>query len=136
MCNSKFVTVTFPGANKNDTLADNFRAMVMYGMHAEKCEIKKTVELNEEEFDEVANSLLENRPDLWEKIGGACSDAPELEGLTYEQVFYNERNVQIFRETCWTLVVEVKCPETGEAFYVNTEGYDYARYVGVIPVER
>lgn len=134
MCNSKFVTVTFPDVNKNNTLADNFRSMVMYGMHAEKCEIKKTVELDEEQFDDIANSLLQDRPELWEKIGGTYYDAPELEGLTYEQFFGNERNVQIFRETCRTLVIEVKCPETGEAFYVNTEGYDYARYVGVIPV--
>ncbi len=41
----------------------------------------------------------------------------------------------IFRATCYTPVVEVV--ETydgvsGRRFYVNTEGYDYARYVGVI----
>lgn len=128
----QIVTVTFPIVNKNNTLAENFEAMVMYGTNSEKCEIKKTVELNKYRFNGIANSLLENRNELWEQIGGAYSDAPEFKGLTSEQVFSNPQYVQIFRDTCIVQVVEVKCIETGKAFYVNTEGYDYARYVGVI----
>lgn len=106
--------------------------MVMYGANSERCEIKKTIELSEMDFDEVSNSLLNNRPELWEQIGGAYSDAPEFEGLTSEQVFGNARLIEIFRNTCIVQVVEVRCAETQKAFYVNTEGYDYARYVGVI----
>lgn len=127
-----FITVTFPDLNKNDTLANNYEAMVMYGTNDQKCFIKKTVELDEQMFNVVANSLLENRPEMWEQIGGAWSDAPELENVTYIQMCNSKELTAIFRATCYTPVVEVVCKETGRKFYVNTEGYDYARYVGVV----
>ena len=127
-----FITVTFPDLNKNDTLANNYEAMVMYGTNDQKCFIQKTVELDEQMFNIVANSLLENRPEMWEQIGGAWSDAPELENVTYIQMCNSKELTAIFRATCYTPVVEVVCKETGRKFYVNTEGYDYARYVGVV----
>lgn len=127
-----FVTVTFPDVNKNNTLLENFEAMAMYGTNEAKCLIQKTVELDEQTFELVSNSLLENRPEMWEQIGGAWSDAPEFEALTDMQVFSNKELTEIFRATCYTPVVEVVCNESGRKFYVNTEGYDYARYVGMI----
>lgn len=90
------------------------------------------IEMETYQFNGVANSLLENRPELWEQIGGAYSDAPEFEGLTDMEVFNNKELVEIFRKTCYTPVVEVKEKNSHRAFYVNTEGYGYARYVGVI----
>jgi hypothetical protein len=106
--------------------------MVMHGTHDVKCLIQKTVELDEAAFETVSNSLLENRTEMWEQIGGAWSDAPEFEGLTDMEVFSNKELTAIFRATCYTPVVEVKEKDGCRAFYVNTEGYDYARYVGVV----
>lgn len=128
----RFVTVTFPQLNKNESLAYNFEAMVIYGTNDEKCLVEKTVELSGEEFETVSNSLLDNRPELWEQIGGHDSDAPELENCTYIQMCNSKELMEIFRATCYAYVVEVICKESGRKFYVNTEGYDYARYVGVI----
>ena len=127
-----FVTVTFPDVNKNNTLEENFEAMVMYGTNDVKCLIEKTVELSQDEFNEVANSLLENRPEMWEQIGGAWSDAPELENVEYIQMCNSKELTAIFRATCYTPVVEVKEKGGCRVFYVNTEGYDYARYVGCV----
>lgn len=127
-----FVTVTFPDVNKNNSLLENFEAMVMYGTNDVKCLIQKTVELDEATFEEVSNSLLENRAELWEQIGGAWSDAPELENVDYIQMCNSKELTAIFRATCYTPVVEVTCKESRRRFYVNTEGYDYARYVGVV----
>jgi hypothetical protein len=129
---TQFQTITFPSVNKNNSLAENFESMVVYGTNDVKCLIKKTIEMESYQFDGVANSLLENRPELWEQIGGAYSDAPEFEGLTDMEVFNNKELVEIFRKTCYTPVVEVKEKNGHRAFYVNTEGYGYARYVGVI----
>mgnify|MGYP003433990038 FL=1 len=129
---TQFEIITFPSLNKNNSLAENFEAMVLYGTNDVKCLIKKTIELESYQFDGIANSLLENRPELWEQIGGAYSDAPEFEGLTDMEVFSSPMLVEIFRKTCYTPVVEVKEKDSNRAFYVNTDGYGYARYVGVI----
>jgi len=83
-------------------------------------------------FKGVSNSLLENRPEMWEQIGGSWSEAPELEGYTSIQIFNDKHLTDIFRKTCYTPVVEVKEKDGNRVFYVNTEGYDYARYVGCI----
>ena len=48
-----FITVTFPDVNKNNSLLENFEAMVMYGMYDVKCLIQKTVELDEQTFEAV-----------------------------------------------------------------------------------
>jgi len=130
-----FITVTFPDVNKNNSLLENFEAMVMYGTNEVKCFVQKTIELDEVAFEEVSNSLLENRAEMWEQIGGAWSDAPELENVDYIQMCNSKELTAIFRATCYTPVVEVVESfggASGRRFYVNTEGYDYARYVGVI----
>lgn len=127
-----FIIVTFPDLNKNDTLLENFEAMVMHGTNDQKCFVQKTVELDEAAFETVSNSLLENRAEMWEQIGGAWSDAPELEHVEYIQMCNSKELTAIFRATCYTPVVEVVCKESGRRFYVNTEGWDYARYVGVV----
>ena len=128
----KFITVTFPQLNKNNTLFENFEACVMHGTNDQKCLVQKTVELEESEYETVSNSLLENRAEMWEKIGGAWSDAPELENVTYVQMCNSKELTQIFRDTCYTPVVEVIEKGGRGKFYVNTEGYDYALYVGVV----
>ena len=130
-----FITVTFPAVNKNNSLLKNVEAILMSAMYDIKCPIQKTVELDEQTFEAVSNSLLENRAELWEKIGGAWSDAPELENVDYIQMCNSEELTAIFRATCYTPVVEVVESfggASGRRFYVNTEGYDYARYVGVV----
>lgn len=131
-----FITVTFPQANKNNSLLENFEAMVMYGMNDERCLVQKTVELEKYLFDGVSNSLLENRPEMWEQIGGSTSDDPIFAGCeSYEQfciMLQDPKIRKIYQDTCYTNVIEVKEKDGYRSFYVNTEGYDYARYVGVI----
>lgn len=127
----RWVTVIFPSLNKNNTLVENYEAMALYGTNSERCKILKTVDLDAKMFKEVSNSLLENRAELWQQIGGSASDAPELENVTYVQLQNDKNLMQIFRKTGYVMVVEVKNRETGKTFFVNTEGYDYARYVGV-----
>lgn len=126
----RWATVIFPKLNKNDTLAENYKAMALYGVNEDRCKILKTVILDAATFEEFSNTLLDNR-ELWQQIGGSASDAPELAEVTYPELSTNKNFMQIFRDTCYTMVVEVRCEETNDHFFVNTEGYDYARYVGV-----
>lgn len=130
-----FIYIEFPQVNKNDTLQYNFEAAKEYGMNTEKCLVQKSVILSESDYKEVANSLLDYRPELWQEIGGSTSDDPIFEDVeSYEQfcVMMQKPAIRkIYQDTCYTYVVEVINEETGERFFVNTEGYNYARYTSL-----
>tara|TARA_Y100001973_G_scaffold9001_1_gene12254 strand:- start:2336 stop:2791 length:456 start_codon:yes stop_codon:yes gene_type:complete len=137
------IRVRFPRINKNDTLDGNDKWASQEGENVEDCVVKKVVELSLPEWEEVTNSLLASRPNMWGNIGGQFSDDPRLEGVPLELLWSDNYYMNIFRDTCKTDVIRVTLKkEDDEAvngdevrvphFFVNTEGYDYARYVGRI----
>ena len=72
----------------------------------------------------LGKSLMDDNDSLWEKIGGSESEMD----VTWEQLSHDEKLMAQFRATCWTNVVIVT--DGKRTFVVNTEGYEYARYVG------
>jgi hypothetical protein len=121
--------VDFPGLNKNGTLEENDKR-IAESRRREPCRIKKTVILDQYDFDVIGKTLLDDR-DLWQKIGGSSSDAPALAGKAWHTIASDESLLAIWRDTSYVNVVEVKCRQgTRRPFYVNTEGFGYARYVG------
>lgn len=130
-----FIYVEFPQVNKNNTLQYNFEAAKEYGTNTEKCLVKKSVILSSTDYKKVSNSLLDDRPELWQEIGGSTSDDPIFENVESYEAFcvmmQNPAIRKIYRDTCHTYVVEVINEETGERFFVNTEGYNYARYTSL-----
>jgi hypothetical protein len=122
---SKFIDVTFPALNKNDSLAENDECILEDGTLT-KCEIKKSIILTDEQFKLVGDSLMNDRPELWEKIGGAICDDEYLEGLKKDSDDYYEA----WRVHGIRLVVEVLDESMTDSFYVDTSGYGYARYCG------
>ena len=132
--------IRFPSLNKNHLLKDNDDEIAK-GWNTEKCVVKKHIHLSAKEWNEITESLLTNRTELWEEIGGAYSDDERLDGATMEELFSNPELMKIFRATYVTNVVRVSIePEIEKLinhgdvyimpFFVNTEGYGYARYVG------
>ena len=97
--------VDFPKLNKNSSADENDK-QIKLGYNAEPCEIAKTVELSSKDFWNVSHTLLDYRSDLWERIGGTKDG--------------------------FIQVVEVKFKrfQWGRPLYINTEGHEYARYVG------
>lgn len=125
-----FVDVDFPKINKNDDLCEN-DDQIAAGAHRTFCRIDKVVTLDPNAFRRISRSLLQGRSHVWCDIGGSSSDAPELQDVSYVQIMNDERLLAIYRETACTHVVLVQCTDsTRRPFFVNTEGYDYARYVG------
>lgn len=119
------LTVYFPACNKNHDITDNDLEII-----SKPCKtttiIKKNIVLNNDDYIIVSESLLNDRPYLWDKIGGAQVDDKYLEGLTpHTDEFY-----KAWREHGETLGIMVSNAETKDCFIVNTEGYGYARYVG------
>lgn len=131
--------VRFPSLNKNDTLSRNDKEIADRS-NVSRCRIRHVIELDLGDWSEVAGSLLDDCA-LWGKIGGQ-----ELSDLDREafRVLCREHDANAddwktwigqpvlldwFRTHSFTEVVAVTC-QGQEPFFVNTEGYSYARYVG------
>lgn len=132
--------VRFPSLNKNDTLTRNDRE-IEDRCNVSRCRIRRVVELSLDDWATIAGTLMDDRGSLWGKIGGQ-----ELSNLNMEafRVLCREHGADAdkwltwigqpelmdwFRAHCFTEVVAVIC-QGQEPFFVNTEGYEYARYVG------
>jgi Large polyvalent protein associated domain 29 len=115
----------FPACNKNQDLTDNDQE-ILEKSDLVNCLIKKIVTLTPDDYLIVSESLLNNRPELWERIGGAQIEDRYLEGLQEGSKEY----YQAWQDHGQILAVLVINAETQDRFVVNSEGYDYARYVG------
>jgi len=131
------INIRFPALNKNGDLADN-DARIAGDPRVSRCKVVKTLVVPPAVYDALGATLLDNNA-IWEKIGGAETDDPDCRAVLDHEgeergaflALQKAGLIDRFRQTCYTFVVEVKTTGKGrEPFYVNTEGYDYARYVG------
>jgi hypothetical protein len=119
------IMVTFPACNKQHVMEDN-DAAIEESPEPSQCQVEKTITLSNEQFDLVSNSLLNDRPKLWEKIGGSFIDDRHLADIVEGTPLYYEA----WRKRGITRVVEVLNEIGSDSFYVNCEGYGCARYTG------
>lgn len=123
-----FIQVNFPALNKNCTLSENDKAIAEKPRQS-KCKVRKVLKVCAAVYTALGKSLMDDNDSLWEKIGGAESDMlVNGQGPTFEQLCADSTLMDQFRATSWTNVVIVT--DGKRAFVVNTEGYEYARYVG------
>jgi hypothetical protein len=133
----RFMSVKFPALNKNSSLEENDR-YIAEESRTGRCKVVKTLSVPPAVFDVLGSTLLDDNG-IWEEIGGCDCDDPEIEAVWKEEdkagrngylkVLKDKRLLVLYRATCYSLVVEVTAAGR-EPFYVNTEGYKYARYVG------
>lgn len=97
--------IKFAKMNKMHTL-EGYKNEVYEKKDYEVCDvvIEQEIRMNQREFDMISNGLLEMNS-IWKGIGG-------FEG--------GKR-----------ITTKVVNQDTQEAFYVDTQGYSYARYVGI-----
>lgn len=127
-----FVQVTFPALNKNCTLSENDKEIAAKP-RISKCKVRKIIKVCAAVYTALGKSLMDDNDSLWEKIGGAEADMlVDGKEPTFEQLCSNDKLMAQFRATCWTNVVIVT--DGKRTFVVNTEGYEYARYVGRLAV--
>jgi len=131
------ITAIFPRMNKQNTL-EEYKEELFAGSYSEKVEIIKEVVLSAEEYDEVSNSFLSDNAELWEKIGGRRN----TKGIEHRFDFTEEEKEE-WLESMVTMVVRVSVKDSEHysirrrdrhrtPFLVNTEGFEYARYVGFL----
>lgn len=133
--------VRFPRVNKNDTLAQNDE-YAKARPSVSRAIIKKTLYLGSRDFAHIGDSLLDDRGWMFECIGGAGllpDDEVVFNAMArqkgrdpedFRSVCGDQDLMNWFRQHCVVEVVAVVNRETSDAFFVNTEGYEYARYVG------
>ena len=125
-------SVHFAKLNKNQTLDEYKRLCAEGDYRLEDIIIKKIVFLDSVEWEKISNSFLENLA-IWNEIGGSQYTGNDRSILEFEGQFWelSDDQIQEYRDNSKTLTVMVINETTKETFYVNTEGYNYARYVGI-----
>lgn len=128
---SNFISVRFPSLNKNCSLVENDEC-IEESSYSSKCKIIRRVSVSNDVYNALGNNLLSSgNESIWGYIGGSESADERLSHVKdFTEIMASPELTKIFRETCYTKVVEVKNLDNEEIFYVNTEGFDYARYVG------
>ncbi len=100
-----------------------------------RAKVAKVTEITAEEFDAACANLYSNFKSEWlldgnvvENTGGHYSDDSRLEGKSYDEVFSNPELTGIFHATSYVYVHAIVAPGR-QTLFVNTEGYNYPRYV-------
>ena len=142
-----FINVNWPLWNKNSTLEEYKERLAIDLKDNKKIEQKtkilQVLIMNTANFEVVSRCLMCNLPDLWKTIGGSEWNTEDLKkDLKYSEEdwtdfskrmkFFNITEVEkeVYFKHAYTLGTLVYNEDTQEAFAVNTEGYDYARYAG------
>lgn len=147
-----YIDVIFPCLNKSCNLEENNKR-ILEKSYKERCKVQKSVEVTNEEYDRLASSFMEDN-DLWERIGGSTVDRADVEkhlndlraGKGLKSIedwdlynaghnpcsndYQNDHYMLIKAGFGYTNVLEVTS-KGKESFYVNTEGFGYARYIGM-----
>jgi hypothetical protein len=148
------ITAKFASMNKNNTIAEykkeckkeetyiwqqyggngypSFKE-TMKNWRMEKCLVKKVCILSDKEYKKLSKNLLEDNLELFEKIGGSEYTGTNEE-LTSKSIYSNEEHRKEYMNNHITLCVIIQNEKTKDTFVVNTEGYLYARYVGLYPI--
>lgn len=120
---NRLLTVTFPALNKNETLDYNDQ-QILDNPDSQNCEVRKLIVLSDDDFKRLSESLLNDRPELLSYECTSYIDDKYLVDVIEQTPQYYET----WRVHGITTVIEVRC--STDCFYIDTSGYDYARYVG------
>jgi hypothetical protein len=126
----------FPSLNKNNTIEEY---LVQEKGRSEDMAIQAVIDLNEEQYEFFCENLMIEYPFIAElvdhDIGGhtLLKTDPRIDEIHYYNGFHDmpEELQNYYKTNSYASVAIVRCGNKSLA--VNTEGYRYARYVGVHP---
>jgi hypothetical protein len=121
----ELVNVRFPALNKNETLQEN-DSYIEENSSVSRCRVQKIVCVPPMVYDALGETLLDDNS-IWEKIGGIRA-GKGFSKVTIEQLWKDAALMTAYKKVALTNVVKVT--DGKREFFVNTEGYSYARYVG------
>ena len=117
----------FAKLNKNNTVAEYRQEIAKGEYRIDDCKVTHTAILSDADYELFANTLLTDY-DWLSGLGGSAVDMePEPTGDFYE---WSPAQQEEFRSNSYRLVVAVISPKR-TTLYVDPQGYQYARYVGL-----
>lgn len=126
------VWAKFACLNKLNTLQEYYQECnKINGFRWQQCRIDTILQLTSGEYETFSNAFLSNSPFLTSKLndsGGTYSDSIYLPDLNFQFATEEQREDWYARSFC--SVALVTAPER-TPFVVDTQGYAYARYVGI-----
>lgn len=124
-----YLTALFPSLNKQPSI-EKYKERPSGTTSLGK--VEKVLSLTAEEYDEFANNLMASNPSLGG--GGSASDHPLITDDLFKRSLsdWTAEQQAAWRTTSYVLVTVVQAPGR-ETFVVDSQGYDYARYVGLNP---
>lgn len=118
------IEIVMPTTSKIDTLSEVDKECAIT-KKTTRALVVQTCLVSPARFDYLANNFLTKQPE-WEYVGG-CSIEPEhVAGLNSGSMSY----WYAWEKYGYTKVTQITNDITGETFYIDSQGYDYARYVG------
>jgi len=134
------VTAKFASINKNDCL-DTYKEECAKeekteytNWRMEKCKVEGVFTLNQDEWDDITNSFLDENI-LYRGKGGAIYTGDDKRLIDSDKEFHillqDRELLAEFRKNNANLVTILINKNTDETIAVNPEGYGYARYVGI-----
>jgi hypothetical protein len=115
----------------NDGIANEiaeYRDEVAEGrFHLERCKVTDSVRMSKEEYAEFCNSLMTDRD--WLAGKGGTDTTANLPRVEHWWQYTGEQQKE-FRMHAYRLVLSVSAPDR-PTIYIDPQGYQYARYVGI-----
>lgn len=112
--------------SKPSTLGEAYESARTSGQIRE-AKVVKVINLSDEVFDAWINDVYAIQSEEITTEGGSASDDPRIpDDLPCYK--WTPEMMEIFRETSYELVHAVQSPHR-KTFFINSEGYEYARYI-------
>jgi len=120
---TNLIKVAFPKINKTCDLKETDKEIAA-GHYVQNCKVMQKVEVGDAVYNRLGMEFMDNVNEaIWGYIGGSASDDSRLDSVEHpNEIFNNTELRDIFMETCYTMVTEVINKDSGDRFYVNTEG--------------
>jgi len=121
----RVLKVAMPALNKNCTLVENDEEIARKS-HVKHYEVMRTITIDNSAWELITQNFLEFCPAWVKDCGHGRIDDKYLESI--EEGF--KEYYQAWAEHGIATCIELVNSETGEKLYIDTSGYEYARYVG------
>lgn len=132
-----FLNLAIPASNRNDNIIDYIMQMYECNYSEQKVKINKVIILENYDFMIFLKNLLSGYDFLTEGGTNSNYEVPPqytdendfLKPTFYSTLGFEEWKKQSFR------VGQLIADETGKSIFVDTQGYNYARYCGLFTGE-
>lgn len=129
--------VYWPSPNKLSTLLE-YKEYYLENKNAlknniTKVKVEQVIIVNNNDWLIITENLLENMPKLWKAIGGAeiTDDIAEKYNFPTDFSKFTELHKKIWHDNMYLLCTLLYNEDTSESIAIDTQWYEYARYVGI-----